>query len=67
MGTNVHAFKETDLRRAIRSARTAGLDVTSIDITKEGVTLRTAPKGKLELVVDNTAKNAADVVAARLG
>jgi hypothetical protein len=65
MSTNVHAFKETDLRRAIRSARAAGLDVIGIDITKEGVNLKTAEARKPEFII-NTAKNAADVVTDRL-
>jgi hypothetical protein len=67
MSTNVHAFKETDLKRAIRSARAAGLDITAVVVTKDGtIDLRTAKAREPELVV-NTAKNAADVVADRLG
>jgi hypothetical protein len=66
MSTNIHAFKETDLKRAIRSARAAGLDVIEIILAKDGASLKTAEAKRPELVV-NTAKNAADVVTDRLG
>jgi len=66
MSTNVHAFKETDLKRAIRSARAAGLDVIEITLAKNGASLKTAEAKKPGLIV-NTARNAADVVAERLG
>jgi hypothetical protein len=55
------------LRRAIRCAKSTGLDVIGIDITKNGASLRTTSgKAPPELIV-NAAKNAADVVTDRLG
>jgi len=50
MSTNVHAFKETDLKRAIRSARAAGLDVTGIVITNDGAALKTTEGKKPEIM-----------------
>jgi hypothetical protein len=37
MGTGKSAFKETDVRRAIKAVQAAGLEVLSVAITKDGV------------------------------
>jgi hypothetical protein len=36
VSTGNHAFKETDVRRAIRAAQATGLDVTGFEVGKDG-------------------------------
>jgi hypothetical protein len=57
MATNVHAFRATDLQRAIRCAGAAGLIVTSVVINKAGtVELKTAPSREPVVAEDIVAK-----------
>jgi hypothetical protein len=40
------AFREADVRRSIRAARAAGLDIASVEFSKDG--FRIVPKGIAE-------------------
>jgi hypothetical protein len=57
MSTNLHSFRETDLRREGDPIRASlGLDVIGITLTKEGASLKTA-EGKRPEIVTATAED----------
>jgi Mrp family chromosome partitioning ATPase len=53
MGNGPCAFKEADVRRAVKALRAAGVDVAGVRFNKDGFTVITGKPGGSAKIADN--------------